>query len=176
MTGEGSADHPLLVADACILISAEKGGILNGIGKLGLCTADIVFGELQGRSTFGSEASATLRCAGIQVVPADFGLESIRSLGLRSSLSEADISCLMLAREHDGTLLTEDLNLIHSCKTLHVAVQRTDWLLTLALDRGHLRDAEVLATFRLWRDDPRENDLSNRPEMRAIESRCRGMA
>lgn len=173
MTVGGEAYQPTLVADACVLISAEKGRILTGLGMLGLCTTDIVLGELHGKSTFGFDASSTLAGARIQVVAAEFGLDSIRSLALPSSLSEADISCLMLAREHNAAVLTEDLDLIQTCKSKDIAVRRTDWWLSLALDRGYLSCAEVDKAFSRWRDDPRESNLSNRPELRAIESRCR---
>lgn len=101
MTEGCDASRPTFVADACILISAEKGRILDRLGRLGLCTTDIVFGELQGRSTFGHDASDGLQDAGIQVVPADYNLDAIRALAIPSSLSEADISRLMLARDRN---------------------------------------------------------------------------
>ena len=174
MIAGSDAGHPVLIADACILISAEKGRLLQGLGRLGICTTDVVFGELHGKSTFGSVASDALEGAGIEMVPADFDLDVIRSLALPSSLSEADISCLMLAREHDKIVLTEDLNLNRTCKSNEVTVRGLDWLLALALDNSHLSCADVLDAFSLWRSDPREANLSRRPGMLAIESRCRG--
>ena len=170
----GEAPKPALVVDACVLITAEKGRILSGLGMLGLCTTDSVLSELHGKSTFGSVASKTLTDASISVVAAEIRLDSIRSLALPSSLSEADISCLMLARELDAPVLTEDLALIQTCKSKDVAVRRIDWALSLALDRGDLGCAEVVKAFSRWRNDPREANPSNRPEMRAIESRFRG--
>ena len=174
MTLGGEAPEPKLVADACVLITAEKGRILRGLGLLGICTTDRVLGELHGKSTFGFDASDLLTGASISVVAAELRLDSIRSLALPSSLSEADVSCLMLARDLDAAVLTEDLALIQTCKSKDVTVRRIDWALSLALDRGYLDCAEVDEAFSRWRNDPREANLSNRPEMRAIESRCRG--
>ena len=174
MTLGGEAPEPKLVADACVLITAEKGRILSGLGMLGVCTTDRVLGELHGKSTFGFDASDSLAGASISVVASELRLDSIRSLALPSSLSAADISCLMLARDLDAAVLTEDLALVQTCKSKDVAVRRIDWALSLALDRGYLGCAEVDEAFSRWRNDPREANLSNRPEMRAIESRCRG--
>lgn len=174
MTDGCDASRPTLVADACILISAEKGRILDGLGRLGVCTTDIVIGELQGKSTFGSDASDRLQDAGIQVVPADYKLDAIRSLAIPSSLSEADISCLMLAQDRNTAVLTEDLNLIRVSKSNQVTVRRLDWLLSLALDMCYLSNAEVLKAFSRWRIDPSEENLCGRPEMLAIEDSCRG--
>ena len=44
-------------------------------------------------------------------------------------VSDADLSCLALAREHDGVVLTTDGALVQACKDASVQVQQMDWLL-----------------------------------------------
>lgn len=171
MTTCNESGQPRLVADANILIAAAKGNLLGSLGRLGICTTStLVVEDLANQRTFGTEAHAILHENGIKVVPAEFDLVSEASWS--QSLSDADVTCLLLAQRYDVTLLTEDRKLIQACESSGVTVHRMHWLITTALDEGHMAARDCLNAFRLWRADATEGNWYEQPEMRAIEVRC----
>lgn len=171
MTTCNESGQPRLVADANILIAAAKGNLLGSLGRLGICTTStLVVEDLANQRAFGTEAHAILHENGIKVVPAEFDLVSEASWS--QSLSDADVTCLLLAQRYDVTLLTEDRKLIQACESSRVTVHRMHWLMTTALDEGHMAARDCLNAFRLWRADATEGNWYEQPEMRAIEVRC----
>lgn len=169
---DGRVDRRTLVLDANICYPALSAGILAGLGRLGLCTTDVVVDdELALGRTFGPDARIVLNAAGIQVVTVDFDPDDYGFLS--SGLSDADISCFVHAHEHDGTVLTRDARLIKDCNRHGVQARRMSWLLTSALEEGHLTKADVRHAFHTWRRDPDEGGWYDEPDMLELEERCR---
>lgn len=172
-TGIGRAVGQPLVLDANICYPALRGGILAQLGRLGrLCTTDVVVDDelIPGR-TYGPEARTVLDEAGVDVVTVDFDPDDYGFLS--KSLADADISCFVLAKELDGMVMTHDRRLAKDCDNHSVQVRRLAWLLTLALDAGHLSAADVRHALRLWRHDPDEQGWYDEPDMLEVEDRCR---
>lgn len=172
-TGIGRAVGKPLVLDANICYPALRGGILAKLGRLGrLCTTDVVVDDelIPGR-TYGPDARTVLDEAGVDVVTVDFDPDDYGFLS--KSLTDADISCFVLAQQHDGIVLTHDRRLAKDCGNHSVQVRCLAWLLTLALDAGHLSAADVRHALRLWRHDPDEQGRYDGPDMLEVEDRCR---
>lgn len=170
--GIGRADRESLVLDANICYPAMRGGILVKLGRLGrLCTTDVVVDdELARGRTFGPDARSILDSAGIEVVTVDFNPDEFRFLS--TSLTDADISCFVLARDRNGIVLTHDRRLTKDCENHGARVRRMSWLLTEALDGGHLTKDDVRHALHSWRRDPDERDWYEQPDMREVEDRC----
>ena len=171
-TASGRAARQTLVLDANICYPALQGGILGGLGRLGLCTTDVVVeDELERGRTFGPDARIVLNDAGVQVVIVDFDPDDYSFLS--SGLTDADISCFVHAQVHDGTVLTHDARLTKDCNRFGVNVQRMSWLLSSALEEGHLTKSDVRHAIRSWRRDTDERGWYEEPDMLEVEERCR---
>lgn len=169
---DGGVDRRTLVLDANICYPALRAGILAGLGQLGLCTTDVIVeDELEPGRTFGPDARILLNDAGIKVVTVDYNPDDYGFLS--SGLTDADISCFVHAQVHDGTVLTHDARLTKDCNRFGVKVRRMSWLLTSALEEGHLTKADVRHAFHTWRRDPDEGGWYDEPDMLEVEERCR---
>ena len=165
VSANDAGSQPMKVIDSCCYIALERAGKHNHFRGYGLVTTTLVLDELSKETHYGEDAPDMLRDSDIRLekLNAEPDFQSVKRV------SDADLSCLALAREHDGIVLTTDGALVQACKDASVQVQQMDWILRDARSRGFLSGADILDCFNAWENFAQEAWRCNLPEMLALK-------